>query len=479
VSKKIRSVAIIGAGIGGLGLAMTLKRAGFRFVVLERASDIGGVWRDNTYPGAACDVPSTLYSYSFAPNPEWPYRYGRQTDILAYLRRVATEAGVLEHVRFDTEVMAATFDGRWRIETARGETFEADVLVPAVGQLSKPAVPDLPGADTFSGPAFHSARWNHDAELAGRRVAVIGTGASAVQFVPRIQPRVGRLTVFQRSAPYVVPKPDIAYQDLHRRIFRALPVTQAATRAGTWLLGEALNLALTDAKSLGRLVELLFRLHLNRQVPEPALRARLVPDYRIGCKRLLFSNDWFPAISAPNVDLVTDPITEITPRGVRTSGGEHPADVIIYGTGFRTGEFVAPIRVHGLGGRELSEAWAGKPRAYLGMTVPGFPNLFLIYGPNTNLGGNSIISMMERQYRYIVTVLTRGSSYVDVRADVAERFDAEVQRRLASSVWSECSSWYHGNDGRISANWPGLVWEYHRRTATARPSDFHLEPPAR
>ncbi|HET6504451.1 MAG TPA: NAD(P)/FAD-dependent oxidoreductase [Amycolatopsis sp.] len=478
MSKNIPSVVIIGAGFGGLGLAMMLKRAGFaEFTVLEKADDLGGVWRDNTYPGAACDVPSPLYSYSFAPNRTWPHRYARQPDILAYLRRTAIDAGVLDHVRLGTEVTAATFDGRWRIETARGETFEADVLVPAVGQLSRPVLPDIPGADTFAGPAFHSARWDHEVDLAGKRIAVIGTGASAVQFVPHIQPGARRLTIFQRSAPYVVPKPDITYRPWHHRLFRTLPMSQSAGRAGIWLAGEALTLALTDAQPLGKLVELAFRAHLRRQVADPRLRARLIPDYRIGCKRLLFSNGWFPAISAPNVDLVTDPITELTPHGIRTAVGEHEADVIIYGTGFRATDFLAPIRIRGLGGRELDHEWAGGARAYLGMTVPGFPNMFLIYGPNTNLGGNSIISMMERQYRYILQVLARRMSYVDVREAVAGRFDAEVRKRLARSVWSGCASWYRDPDGRIPTNWPGLVWEYHRRTARVNPADFHLEPP--
>lgn len=475
VSNSRPSVAIVGAGFGGLGLAVMLKRAGFTdFTIFERANDLGGVWRDNTYPGAACDVPSPLYSYSFAPNRTWPRRYAEQSDILAYLRRTAREAGVIEYIRFGTEVTGASFDGRWRLETASGETFEADVLVPAVGLLSRPAVPEIPGADEFDGPIFHSARWDHDVELAGRRITVIGTGASAIQFVPRIQPMAERLTVFQRSAPYVVPKPDIAYRSWHHRLFRSVPGVQAAMRAATWFAGELLTLALTAVRPLGKLVELLFRYHLRRQVPDPALRARLVPDHRIGCKRLLFSNDWFPAISAPNVDLVTDQILEITSRGVRTTSGEHEADVIIYGTGFHATEYLAPMRIRGLGGRELSDEWAGGARAYLGMTIPGFPNMFLVYGPNTNLGGNSIIFMIERQYRYILKILTYGPSYVEVRGEVAERFDTELQRRLASSVWSGCASWYHEGGGRITTNWPGLVWEYHRRTAKASPADYHL-----
>ncbi|WP_414637606.1 flavin-containing monooxygenase [Amycolatopsis sp.] len=449
-------------------MAITLQRAGLTdFTVFERADDVGGVWRENTYPGAACDVPSPLYSYSYAPNRTWPRRYSQQPDILDYLRRTARKFGVLDRVRFGTEVTGAEFDEdsrRWRVETADGGTFEADVLVPAVGQLSRPALPDIPGADSFTGEMFHSAEWNHDVDLTGKRVAVIGTGASAIQFVPEIQPKVRSLTVFQRSAPYVIPKTDRRYTRWHHRIYRSLPLTQLAGRLGTWSIGEVLTMALTSVQPLGKLVELLWRLNLRRGVPDPALRKKLEPGYRIGCKRVLFSNDWYPAIAKSNVDIVTERIAELTPDGVRTASRVHEADVIIYGTGFRAKEFLAPMKIRGRGGRELSTEWAGGAHAYLGISVPDFPNMFLVYGPNTNLGGNSIIFMMERQCRYILQLLRRGSC-VDVRRDVAERFDAEVQQRLAHSVWSGCSSWYRESDGRISTNWPGLVWEYHRRTA--------------
>jgi cation diffusion facilitator CzcD-associated flavoprotein CzcO len=468
-------IAIVGAGFGGLGMAITLERAGLTdFTVFERAGDIGGVWRQNTYPGAACDVPSPLYSFSFAPNRTWPRRYSAQPDILDYLRRTAKDEGVLDRVRLNTEVTGAEFDsatGKWRVETADGETFEADVLIPAVGQLSRPAVPDIPGADTFTGETFHSAEWNHEVDLTGKRVAVIGTGASVIQIVPEIQPKVSRLTVFQRSAPYVIPKPDRAYGRRHHRLFRALPVSQLVGRLGTWTAGELLTMALTSVQPLGRLVELLFRIQLRRQVPDARLRARLLPDYRIGCKRVLFSNDWFPALAQSTVDVVTDRVIGITPNGVRTAAGEHEADVIIYGTGFKATEFLAPMRVRGADGRELAKEWAGGAHAYLGISVPNFPNMFLIYGPNTNLGGNSIIYMMEHQCRYVLQILQEIAagrvSCVDIRRNVAERFDAEVQQRLSRSVWSSCQSWYREDNGRISTNWPGLVWEYHRRTAKA------------
>ncbi|MET0135325.1 MAG: NAD(P)/FAD-dependent oxidoreductase [Kibdelosporangium sp.] len=480
------SVVVIGAGFGGIGLGVMLKRAGFTdFTILERGGDIGGVWRENTYPGAACDVPSSLYSYSFAPHPTWPRRYSAQPDILGYLRRTAEEHGVIGHVRLNTAVTGAEFDPAarsWRVYTADGRHVDADVLVSAVGQLSRPAIPDIPGTGTFQGRIFHSARWEHDADLAGKRIAVIGTGASAIQFVPRIQPAAARVTVFQRSAPYVVPKPDRAYRRWHHRLFQALPVSQLAGRAGTWCTGELLTIALTSARPLGRLVALVSRLHLRRQVPDARLRARLRPDHRVGCKRVLFSNDWFPALGRPNVDVVTDRITELTPTGVRTAdGGEHPADVVIYGTGFEATEFLSPMSIRGLRGRELTDEWSGGARAYLGITVPGFPNMFLVYGPNTNLGGNSVIYMLERQCRYILQVLhgirAAKASCVDVRRDVAESFDTELQRRLVDGVWSGCSNWYRAAGGRISTNWPGLLREYHRRTARVDFADYREVSP--
>ncbi|PWW54952.1 cation diffusion facilitator CzcD-associated flavoprotein CzcO [Actinokineospora spheciospongiae] len=475
------SVVVIGAGFGGLGAAAALRRAGFAVTVLERESRLGGVWRDNVYPGAACDVPSSLYSWSWAPNPGWPRRYSGQADILRYLERTAAEQGLTDVVRFGCDVVGAAYrDGKWRVEIAGGEVVTADVLVPAVGQLSRPAVPDIPGADTFGGRIFHSARWDHSVDLAGKRVAVIGTGASAVQFVPRIQPLVGHLDLFQRTPPWVVPKPDRRYTAAHHALFRRVPGARLAGRASVWLSGELLTTAFTSAKPLGRAIEAVARLHLRARVADPVLRAKLTPDYAIGCKRLLFSNDYLPALTRPNVDVVTDPITGITRDGVVTADGrEHPADVIVYGTGFRSTDFLAPLTITGTGGVDLrATAWAGGARAHLGMTVPGFPNMFLVYGPNTNLGGNSIIFMLERQAAYLVRTLramrAHGVAAVDVRAEVAERSDREVQSRLRSSVWTGCESWYREDGGRITTNWPGLVAEYRRRTRRPDPGDFHL-----
>jgi cation diffusion facilitator CzcD-associated flavoprotein CzcO len=473
------SVLVVGAGFGGLGVGIELLRAGFTdLTILERGDDVGGVWRDNTYPGAACDVPSPLYSWSFARNPDWQRRYSGQPDILRYIQRVADETGVRRHVRTGVEVTGATWDeaaAQWRVSTSTGEELTADVLVPAVGQLSRPAVPRLPGTETFAGPAFHSAQWRHDVDLTGRRVAVVGTGASAIQFVPGIVDRVASMTVFQRSAPYVVPKPDRAYTRWHHALHRRMPAMQAAGRRTTYVLSEWLNGTLDRGGPRTRLLELAFRLLLRAQVRDRDLRRKLLPDYPIGCKRLLFSNHWYPAIVQPHVDVVTSGVVAVEPTGVRDADGHlHEVDVIIWGTGFAATDFLAPMKIAGRDGRDLHEWWAGGARAHLGITVPGFPNLFCIYGPNTNLGGSSIIGMLEGQAAYVVSAaraLAAGAPPLDVRPEVADAYDREMQARLGDSVWAGCDSWYR-DGGRITTNWPGLVSEYTARTASIDLADF-------
>jgi cation diffusion facilitator CzcD-associated flavoprotein CzcO len=468
------SVGIIGTGFAGLGIAIELRRAGLNdFTLLEKARELGGVWRENTYPGAGCDIPSPLYSFSYEPHTTWPRRFSLQSDIREYMTNTAKKYGIDAHIRFGTEVTSAEFDpaaNRWQVSTATGEKFEFDVMVSAVGQLSRPAMPDIPGMDRFGGRSFHSAQWDHDHDLTGRRVAVIGTGASAIQFVPRIQPVVKSLTLFQRTAPYLLPKPDREYRRWHHELFRRVPLTQQAGRAWIWAVCEALTKGLTGNQRIAKLVQKLSLGFLRLQVRDRALRAKLTPDYPAGCKRILFANDYYPTLAKPNVRVETAKITEITQDGVRTADGvEHKVDTIIYGTGFATSDFLAPMAVRGLDGRDLhTEAWSGGARAYLGVAVPGFPNLFLMYGPNTNLGAGSIIYMLERQARYITQLVRqlRSGTALTVRTEVAERFDAEMQRRLAGTVWTTCGSWYRTDAGRVVTNWPGLVSEYDRRTRT-------------
>ncbi|AXX31062.1 NAD(P)/FAD-dependent oxidoreductase [Actinosynnema pretiosum subsp. pretiosum] len=478
-------VIVVGAGFAGIGMAASALRAGFSALVLEKAWDVGGVWRDNTYPGAACDVPSSLYSFSFAPEPGWPRRYSGQADIHAYLRRVAAETGVLPRVRFGAEVVSADYDesaARWRITLADGREHVARFLVTAVGQLSRPAVPDLPGAADYPGRVFHSSRWDHDLDLTGLRVAVVGAGASAIQFVPEIRRVAARVTVFQRTPPHVIPKPDRAYTRWHTALYRAFPPAQAVGRATTWVAGEFLTAAITAVPAFGKAVEAAFHLHLRRQVADPALRAALVPDHPVGCQRVLFSNTWYPALTSDNVDLVTSPAAGFTSRGLRSADGvEHPVDVVVHGTGFAATEFLVPVAVRGRGGALLADRWRDGARAHLGLTVPGFPNLFVLYGPNTNLGGNSVLQMVEPQVGYVTTLLERmrahGLSSAEVRPEVADAFDREVQDRLGRTAWARCRSWYRVESGRIVSNWPGQVWEYRRRTARPDPRHFRFTRP--
>lgn len=478
------SVLIIGAGFAGLGLALELRRTGFDdFVILERAADLGGVWRENTYPGAACDVPSPLYSYSFEPRSDWPRRFSEQRDIHEYMHAVARKYDLERFIRFGTEVTDAEFDeatGGWTVTTADGQRLGTTILVPAVGQLSRPALPNIPGIDTFAGASFHSAEWDHDIDLTGKRVACIGTGASAVQYIPRIQPQVLELTLFQRSAAWVLPKPDVEYRPVHHALFRSVPPVRLAERFLIWATFEILSLGLTDLPWIKRPVVALADRHRRTQVPDPALRAKLTPDYEPGCKRGLFSNDYFPALGQANVTVETTGIAEITPAGVRTVDGvEHPVDVIVYGTGFKGTEFLAPMNIYGLGGAKLADVWGSAgARAYLGMSVPRFPNLFMMYGPNTNVGAGSIIYMLESQARYIRQVVSyvtaRPGRHLAARADVEQNWDDWLQRRLKTTPWNFCSSWYRNAAGRITNNWPGVTSLFRWKTRRFDPDEYEV-----
>lgn len=475
-------IAVIGAGFGGLAGVIELKRAGFDdIVVLEKGDDVGGVWRENTYPGAACDVPSPFYSFSFEPNPRWPRRFSRQPAILDYMRGIAEKYDVRRHVRFGTEVAGARFDdtsGSWAVELGDGTTLEVDVLVSAVGQLSRPGFPEIPGRDTFAGESFHSAEWRHDVDLTGKRVAVIGTGASAIQFVPEIQPDVAQLTLFQRSAPYIIPRPDREFSERHHRVFERLPATQLAER-GTWYgVVEGLSVAWVYAKPLAAVIKRISKAHMRRQTKaKPGLFEKIWPDYPVGCKRILFSNDYLPALTQDNVDVTTERISSISPTGVVTADGvEHEVDVIIWGTGFKATEFLAPMSITGTGGRALHDEWSAGARAYYGMTVPHFPNLLVMYGPNTNTGGGSIIYFLEAQARYLrayVEHLAAAGAPLAVRPEVEQAYDERIQARLADSVWSSCTSWYRTADGRVTTNWPLLGIQY-KAQAKFDPADYEV-----
>jgi cation diffusion facilitator CzcD-associated flavoprotein CzcO len=478
-------VAIVGGGFGGLGTAIRLRQEGVHdFLLFERSADVGGTWRDNTYPGCACDVPSHLYSFSFAPNPRWTRSFSAQPEIWNYLRDCARRFGILPHLRLGHELRQASWDDRrqrWRLETSRG-TWTADVLVAATGPLSEPRTPSLPGLSSFQGTVFHSARWDHGHDLTGRQVAVIGTGASAIQFVPAIAPRAGRLRIFQRTAPWVLPRRDRPLTRTERLLFRLAPATQRLARASIYWMREGWTLGFLHPRIMA-LPQRLARRHLRRAIPDPELRARLTPDYTLGCKRVLLSNDYLPALTRPNVEVVTAPIREVRPHGIFTEDGvEHPADTIVFGTGFRVGDPPIGGVIRGRDGRILAEAWQGSPKAHLGVTVAGFPNLFLLLGPNTGLGATSVILMIEAQVEYLLRALrflrAAGAASVEPRPEVQRAFVAEVDGRMRPTVWAAggCASWYIDRTGRISAIWPGSMVAYRRRTRRFDPDLHRIEP---
>ena len=478
-------VAIVGTGFSGLCMAILLKQAGFgSFVVLEKAARVGGTWRENTYPGAACDVPSHLYSFSFEPNPTWSRAFSSQAEILAYLDRCADKYQVRAHIRFGVEVASATYDqaaGRWTVRGKDGSVVVARALVLGNGALHVPAYPDIPGLASFAGRCFHSARWDHDFDPRGQRIAVVGTGASAIQLVPQLAAVAGRLQLFQRTPAWILPKPDHAIGPRARSIYARLPALQQLVRASIYWRLEWRALGFTRPAIL-KLAEPLVRRHIAASVRDPARRAALTPSYRMGCKRILLSNDFYPALARPNVELVTAAIDRVEPAGVRTRDGVlREVDAIVLSTGFRVHEYLSSIHITGVDGHELNERWRGNPGAYLGITVAGYPNLFLLMGPNTGLGHNSMIFMIEAQARYAVQCVAalraHGVKAIDVRPEVQAAFNAELQARLARSVWqSGCTSWYQDADGRNSTIWPGFTVDYWRRTRRLRLADFHVQP---
>jgi cation diffusion facilitator CzcD-associated flavoprotein CzcO len=483
--RRSPSIAVVGGGFGGVGAITMLHRAGYHDVtVFERGERIGGVWHHNIYPGAACDVPSHLYEFSFAPNPRWSRRFAPQAEIQAYLEDVARRHGVLARIRTSTEVQDARWDAEratWVLQTSAGP-HEADVLLTACGQLSVPTVPAIPGLDSFEGPAFHTARWRHDVDLAGRRVAVVGTGCSAIQVVPAIQPIVEHIDVYQRSPGWTIPKMDYAYSERAQRLFERFPVLQRLDRATIFGVMELGAMAMTGRRWLLPPFRAVARRQITKAIADPELRAKVTPADEIGCKRLMLTDEWYPTLTKPNVELVADRIAEVTATGVRTEDGtERPADVLVLATGFKSHGFVAPMQIAGADGRTLADAWAQVPRAYLGMSVPGFPNLFLLYGPNTNGGTGSVIYTIEAGMGHVIAALDElaraDARAIEVRAEAADAFDRELRAALAATVWhSGCTNWYVDENGNDPNQWPWLWSTYRRRTASIEPGTYELSP---
>lgn len=479
---RSRSIAVVGGGFGGVGAAVMLKRAGYEdLTVFEKGERVGGVWNANTYPGAACDVPSHLYELAFAPN-RWSRRYAPQAEIQAYVEGVARRFGVLDRVRTGTEVKSARWDedrGHWVLETSAGP-HEAEVLLTACGQLSVPKKPAIPGLESFEGPAFHTAEWRHDVDLAGKRVAVVGTGCSAIQVVPAIQPEVGQLDVYQRSPGWTLPKMDYAYSERAQALFKRFPALRRLDRATIFASHELIAVALTRRRWLLPAFRAIGRRQITGAIADPELRRKLMPSDEIGCKRVMLTDEWYPALTQPNVDVVTERIDAVTPSGIRDAAGrERPADAIVLATGFASHDFVAPMEIHGRDGRSLREEWGEVPRAYLGLSVPDFPNMFLLYGPNTNGGSGSVIFTIEAGVGHVLAALREldraDANRIEVRRDAADRFDRDLREALAGTVWhSGCTSWYVDENGNDPSQWPWTWSDYRRRTAALAPGAYEL-----
>ena len=475
-------VAIVGAGFGGIGLAVLLKKAGFTAItVFERGHAVGGTWRDNSYLGAACDVQSHLYSFSFAPRAEWSQRYSGQAEILDYLQGVAREYGILPHVRLNTSVVGAEYDAAravWHVRTDDGAVAEFDFFIPSVGLLSRPSIPDFPGMAEFTGARFHSAAWDHTVDLHGKRVALVGSAASAVQILPELTKICSHVDVFQRTPNWLVPRGNSHYPAWRLALFKHVPFYRKALRLNLYLYGEFLFDAFRTGSWRNRLLKGMALKNLAATVPDPVLRAKLTPAYELGCKRVLFSDDFLPCFSKLHVALVTEPILRFESDGIRTADGAlHENDVVVFATGFDAANTLSPIAIRGRDGLALKTAWKDGPFAYRGVAVPGFSNMLVMYGPNTNLGHNSIIVMLEAQARYIVQCLKhmvdRDLAALEVSEEACRTWNERVQRELGQMVWSTgCGSWYESAGGRITANWSGSTLEYRRVMKTPVFADF-------
>jgi len=483
LSRVAQRVVIVGAGFGGIAAAIELRRHGITDItILEAAPEPGGTWFHNTYPGAACDVPSHLYSFSYAQRRDWSRLCSPQNEILKYLNGVASDHGVDALIVGSSTVTACDWDDEarhWTVSTAQGPSYEADALIVATGQLHQPATPRLDGVERFAGHSFHSARWDHDYDLRGKRVAVIGTGASAVQFVPEIAREAARVSVFQRTGNWFMPRRNRPYPSAIKTLVARVPGVQAARRRYMFLYCEALTLCIRFPRTLGRLLSLRARAFMRWQLKDPELRRKAWPDFTFGCKRVLFSSHFLPALARDDVDLITEDIASLDERGVVTADGAvHEADCLIYATGFKTNDFMFPMEITGAGGHSLREQWAQGAHAHYGITVPGFPSMFVMYGPNTNTSGGSIIFYLETQAAYIRQAMQalreRGAAAIDVRPDVEAASDREIQGRFTGTAWTQCDSWYRNESGRIIANWPGSMKEYLEHTRELDPAEFEF-----
>ncbi len=466
---------IVGAGFSGLIMAMEARKRGITdIVLLEQAGDIGGTWRENTYPGVACDVPSHLYSMASHLNPDWSTAYAGGAEIQSYLQRVARDEGLYQLCRFHTSFRSARWDGtRWQVETGNGQRWHARFLVSAMGALHVPLIPEVPGADSFPDPSFHSARWDHSADLAGKRVAVVGTGASAVQFVPEIAKRAAQVTIFQRTPPYVLPRPDGPISPWVRRLYRRFPFLPRIRRQLIYTLFEFRHRAFRGEEKAVNFAMKMWREGMEKHIHDPREQAMLTPPYRIGCKRILSSNDWYRTLARDNVTVIPDGVAEIEGDTLSTSGGQRvQADILVWGTGFHVTDAMDRLHIEA-GGQTLAQSWADGMQAHLGTAVAGFPNLFLLLGPHTGLGHNSVVLMIEAQVAHIGRILSEmqstGIHAITPRPEVQEAFEREMEERHADSVWGAggCASWYQDANGRVTTLWPGTVTEYRKRMAGA------------
>jgi cation diffusion facilitator CzcD-associated flavoprotein CzcO len=483
--EKTLSVLIIGAGMSGICMGIKLQERGINdFLIVEKSPDVGGTWYDNSYPGACCDVPSVLYSYSFEPNPNWSRKFSPQDEIQAYFSHCVDKYGLGGRIRLGTVIEGARYDeaeGIWTVQLEGGETLQTKCLISGLGQLNKPNIPEFAGVESFVGDAFHSARWRHDIDLNGKRVAVIGSAASALQFIPRVAEQVEQLTVYQRSANYIIARDDREYSAAEKARFRRYPLLQKLYRMMIYLRSEALLYPLMRAKSrLRSFFENGALKYMKEHISDPQLQRKFTPDFPAGCKRVLVSDDFFQAFTRPNVELLTSPITSISSRGVVSEDGiDRDVDVIIYGTGFKATEFLSGLDIYGRDGNSLKDAWAAGAEAYRGVSVSGFPNFFMLYGPNTNLGSNSIIFMVERQVNYIVRcvdkILSHKLNSLDVNHTAMRAYNDWMQGELGKTVWvASCHSWYKNEAGKVVNNWPHstLAYWWHMRSPDF--SDFDM-----